>query len=292
MKTASVVTLRSDPSALAAPAALAVPLARARGRLDLAFKRRGAETVLDVLFQEGCAKARFPRQEAGALTGAVLLNTAGGLTGGDRLIQSVRWGDGTAATVAGQAAERIYRSLGDAAVITTRLAVEAGATAEWLPQETILFDRARLDRDLQIDLHGDAEFLGVEAIVFGRTAMGETVRQGVLRDAWRIRRDGRLLYADALAVDGDPVAALDRPGLGRGARAVATLLFVAPAAAALIDPLRAALAGAQGLAGASAWNGLLVARFAAPDGAVLRRDLISALGVLRAGRPLPRVWQC
>jgi urease accessory protein len=271
---------------------MAVPLARARGRLDLGFKRRGAETVLDTLFQEGCAKARFPRQEGGALPGAVLLNTAGGLTGGDRLVQSVRWGDGTAATVAGQAAERIYRSLGDAAVIETKLAVGAGALAEWLPQETILFDRARLDRDLQIDLQADAEFLGIEAIVFGRAAMGETVRQGTLRDAWRIRRDGRLVYADALAVDGNPAAALDRPGLGRGARAVATLLFVAPAAASLIDPLRAALAGAQGLAGASAWNGLLVARFTAPDGAVLRRDLISALDVLRAGRPLPRVWQC
>jgi urease accessory protein len=274
------------------PLARPVPLARARGRLDLGFKRRGGLTVLDTLFQEGCAKVRFPRQEGGALPGAVLLNTAGGLTGGDRLVQSVRWGDGTAATVAGQAAERIYRSLGDAAVIETRLSVGADAVAEWLPQETILFDRARLDRDLQIDLQADAEFLGVEAIVFGRTAMGETVRQGTLRDAWRIRRDGRLVYADALAVDGDPAAVLDRPGLGRGARAVATLLFVAPAAATLIDPLRAALAGAQGLAGASAWNGLLVARFAAPDGAVLRRDLISALGVLRAGRPLPRVWQC
>jgi len=292
MKTASVVTLRSDASAWSEPSAQPVPLARARGRLDLGFKRRGAETVLAALFQEGCAKARFPRREAGAFAGAVLLNTAGGLTGGDRLQQAVRWGEGTAATVAGQAAERIYRSLGDAARIETRLMVEPGATAEWLPQETILFDRARLDRDLQIELHGDAEFLGVEAIVFGRAAMGETVRQGSLRDAWRIRRDGRLVYADALAVDGDPAAALDRPGLGRGARAVATLLFVAPAAAALIDPLRAALAGAQGLAGASAWNGLLVARFAAPDGAVLRRDLISALGILRAGRPLPRVWQC
>lgn len=292
MKTASVVTLRSDPPALAEPTALPVPLARARGRLDLGFKRRGAETVLDALFQEGCAKARFPRREAGAFAGAVLLNTAGGLTGGDRLSQAVRWGEGTAATVAGQAAERIYRSLGDAAQIETRLTVEPGAVAEWLPQETILFDRARLDRDLRIELRGDARFLGVEAIVFGRAAMGETVRQGTLRDAWRIRRDGRLVYADALAVDGDPAAALDRPGLGRGARAVATLLFAAPEAQALIDPLRAVLAEAQGLAGASAWNGLLVARFAAPDGAVLRRDLISALGILRAGRPLPRVWQC
>ncbi|WP_437372321.1 urease accessory protein UreD [Inquilinus limosus] len=269
-----------------------VPLARARGRLELGFKRRGAETVIDALFQEGCAKARFPRREAGAFAGAVLLNTAGGMTGGDRLRQAIRWGEGTAATVAGQAAERIYRSLGDAARIETRLTVESGAVAEWLPQETILFDRARLDRDLQVDLRGDATFLGVEAIVFGRAAMGEVVRRGGLRDAWRIRRDGRLVYADALAVDGDPAAALDRPGLGRGARAVATLLYAAPAAEELVDALRAALAGAQGLAGASAWNGILVARFAAPDGAVLRRDLISALGVLRAGRPLPRVWQC
>jgi urease accessory protein len=292
MKTASVVTLRSEPPALAEPLAQPVPLARARGRLDLGFKRRGAETVLDALFQEGCAKARFPRREAGAFAGAVLLNTAGGLTGGDRLQQAIRWGDGTAATVAGQAAERIYRSLGDAAQIETRLVVEPGAVAEWLPQETILFDRARLDRDLRIELRGDARFLGVEAIVFGRAAMGETVRQGTLRDAWRIRRDGRLVYADALAVDGDPAAALDRPGLGRGARAVATLLFAAPEADRMIEPLRLALTEAQGLAGASAWNGLLVARFAAPDGAVLRRDLISALGILRAGRPLPRVWQC
>ncbi|MBW8723822.1 MAG: urease accessory protein UreD [Inquilinus limosus] len=180
MKTASVVTLRSDPPALAEPTALPVPLARARGRLDLGFKRRGVETVLDALFQEGCAKARFPRREAGAFAGAVLLNTAGGLTGGDRLSQAVRWGEGTAATVAGQAAERIYRSLGDAAQIETRLTVEPGAVAEWLPQETILFDRARLDRDLRIELRGDARFLGVEAIVFGRAAMGETVRQGTL----------------------------------------------------------------------------------------------------------------
>ena len=292
MKTASVVTLRSDASAWSEPSARPVPLARARGRLDLGFKRRGVETVLAALFQEGCAKARLPRREAGAFAGAVLLNTAGGLTGGDRLQQAVRWGEGAAATVAGQAAERTYRSLGDAARIETRLTVEPRAMAEWLPQETILFDRARLDRDLQVELRGDARFLGVEAIVFGRAAMGEVVRQGTLRDAWRIRRDGRLVYADALAVDGDPAAALDRPGLGRGARAVATLLLAAPEAAELIEPLRAALAGAEGLAGASAWNWLVVARFAAPDSAVLRRDLILALGVLRAGRPLPRVWHC
>lgn len=266
-------------------------LARAEGNLALSFKRRGTVTTLDTLYQQGCAKARFPRQETGALMTAVTLNTSGGLTGGDRISTTVDWGAGAQATVAAQAAERGYRSIGDVpARVATSLSVESGAMAEWLPQETILFDGSDLSRDLQVDIAGDGWFLGVESVVFGRTARGESVRGGRFRDAWRLRRDGRLIYADVTALEGDMQAMLDRRAGGQGARAAAQILHVAPDAPARLDAVREALEG-EAMAGASAWDGLLAIRLLAPTGADLRRLVARALAPLRAGRPLPRVWQ-
>ncbi|RJF89735.1 urease accessory protein [Oleomonas cavernae] len=203
-------------------------LTRAQGNLALSFKRRGPATVLDHLYQQGCAKARFPKTEHGAFTTAVTLNTSGGLTGGDRLTTTVDWGTGAQATVAAQGAERGYRSIEGTAMLRTRLCVEAGAQAEWLPQETILFDGAALHRDLQVDIAADGWFLGVESVVFGRTARGESVQRGTFRDAWRVRRDGRLIYADVTALAGDMQAMLDRQAMGQGARAASTIIHVAP----------------------------------------------------------------
>jgi urease accessory protein len=265
-------------------------LTRAQGSLALSFKRRGPATVLDHLYQQGCAKARFPKAEHGAFTTAVTLNTSGGLTGGDRLDTTVDWGAGTQATVAAQAAERGYRSIEGTAMLRTRLSVEAGAQAEWLPQETILFDGAALDRDLQVEVAADGWFLGIESVVFGRTARGESVQRGTFRDAWRVRRDGRLIYADVTALAGDMQARLDRQAMGQGARAASTIVHVAPDAADRLEAVRAALDG-PGLWGASAWDGLLAIRLAAPTGALLRGLVMRALTPLRQGRPLPRVWQ-
>ena len=280
---------RPIPASAALNAAL--PHQRARGTLRLAFKRRDDATVLDALRQEGCLKVRFPRTERGAWTGAVTLNTAGGIAGGDQLSTCIEAGPGTAATVASQAAERTYRALpGAVADVSTSLHVAAGAALEWLPQETILFDRCAARRRLQVELAGDAWFLGVEQLVFGRTAMGETVRTAGFRDLIQLRRDRRLVLHDAIRLDGPVQALLDRAATGNGARAVATLVHAAPDAARLLDPLRAALAGWE--AGASAWDGMLVARVVAADGACLRRAVVAGLGVLRDGRPLPRVWLC
>ena len=163
---------------------------------------------------------------------------------------------------------------------------------EWLPQETILFDRCALDRWLDIELAPDAWFLGVEAIVFGRTAMGEQVGHANFRDTIRIRRDGRLLLHDAVRIQGEVAARLARPAIGGGACAMATLLHVAPDAEAALDGLRDALADAPGEWGASAWDGMLVARFLAADGASLRQAVVTGLQALRGERPLPRVWLC
>lgn len=265
---------------------------RARGALRLSFRLRDGATVLDGLRQEGCLKARFPQPEAGAWAGAVTLNISGGIAGGDLLDSRIAAGPGTRATVASQAAERLYRALPGAepARIRTALIVGPGAALEWLPQETILFDGCAIDRALSIELDEDAWFLGVESLVFGRRAMAEEVRTARLCDLIRVRRAGRLVLHDAIRLDGPVAAVLDGPASGGGARAVATLLHAGPDAVALLDPLRAALGGFE--AGASAWDCLLVARVVAPDGACLRAAVVTGLAALRGGRRLPRVWQC
>ena len=267
-------------------------LQRAVGELRVAVKRFGPETVLDELRQVGCLKARFPRRIVPGWMDVVMLNTGGGVAGGDRLDVAIGVGPGARATIAAQAAERFYRALtaDTPARVRTRLTVAGGASLEWLPQETILFDRCALDRRLEVDLAPDAHFLGVETVVFGRTAMGERVQQGWLRDLIRVRRGGELLLHDAIRLDGEIDAAMQRTAIGGGASVVATMVYVAPDAAGKLDETRVALGPAE--AGASVWNGMLIARILGCDSASVRRTVIAALDVLRESRPLPRVWLC
>jgi urease accessory protein len=213
------------------------------------------------------------------------------LTGSDRIDLRVMLGAGAAATVTTAAAEKIYRSLDGDAAIQVTLGLAAGAQLAWLPQPTIVFDHARLDRRTQVELAGDSSFLAVEMLIFGRTAMGEDVHRGACRDAWRVRRDGTLVFADTFRLDGGVAEALNRRATLDGARAAAMLLYVAPDAASRLEGVRARLQSAKSVAGASAWNGLLVARATARDGRALQRDVAAVIEWL-SGRPLPRVWQC
>ena len=265
---------------------------RARGTLRASFKRRGDATVLDGLRQEDCQKARFPRTERGAWTGMVTLNSSGGVAGGDTLDTTVSAGPGTQATVASQAAERFYRALPGTAPsrVSTSLQVAPGASLEWLPQEAILFDRCAVRRRLVVDLAGNAWFLGVEQLVFGRTAMGEAVHDADIRDLIQVRRDGRLLLHDAIRFDGPVQSLRAHRATGGSARGVATLIHAAPNAETKLEPLRQALSGHD--AGASAWDGLLIARIVAQDGACLHAAVVAGLAAVRDGRPLPRVWLC
>ncbi len=269
-----------------------VSLQRAVGELHVAVKRYGTDTVLRDLRQVGCLKARFPRRVAAGWIDMVMLNTGGGVAGGDRLDVSVVVDPDCHATVSAQSADRFYRALtGDApSMVRTRVTVKAGAALEWLPQETILFDRSALDRRLEIDLADDARFLGVETVVFGRTAMNERVRQGWLRDLIRVKRGGELLLHDAVRIDGPIDDLLRRAAVGAGAVASATLIYAAPDAPIRLDALRAALGAAD--AAASAWNGMLVARILGADSASVRATVIAVLAALRDDRPLPRVWFC
>lgn len=266
---------------------------RSQGALDIAFRRRAGRTAIDRAFQSGCLRMRLPRVESREERPcAILINTAGGVAEGDRLDQRIAWGEDTVATVTTQAAEKVYRALATGCAISTELTVARGASAEWLPQETILFDSARLRRDVRIVLADNVTFLGLEAVVLGRTAMGETVRSGALRDRMRIWRNGRLIYADTLALDGEIAALMSRAAIGGGAKAMAVIVHASARAPALLDPVRDVLSDTRALAAASCWNGLLAVRLLAPDGETLRHDIALALAALREGRPLPRVWRC
>ncbi len=267
---------------------------RAVGDLRVTFKRRGDASVLDDLRQAGCLKALFPRPVTPGWAEVTTLNTSGGVASGDRLLSAFAVGPGARAVVSAQAAERFYRAPagGLPSFVRTQIDVAAAAWLEWLPQETILFNNCALDRRLEINLAPDARFLGVESLVFGRAAMGEQVEQARLHDALRVRRDGRWLLHDTVRMDGPIAALLARPSVAAGARAVATLLHVAPDAEAFLTPVRDALEESGAETGVSAWNGMLVARMLAPDSAMLRQAVAVALNVIRAPRALPRVWIC
>jgi urease accessory protein len=269
----------------------ATVLQRAVGELRVVLRVRDGHTVLDGLRQAGCLKARFPRPECHDRSTVVTLNTSGGIAGGDTLASSFELQPGARATIASQAAERFYRALPGsvASSVYTRIAVAGGGAVEWLPQETILFDRCALDRRLEIELAEDASFLGIETLVFGRAAMGETVQHAWLRDGIRVLRGGRLVLNDAIRMDGEVARLLQRRAIAGGAGAAATIWCVSPQAEACLDAVRAVLPDE---AAASAWNGMLVTRLLAANAASLRLAATTVLHVLRDGRPLPRVWLC
>lgn len=287
----SIPSSKSEYSGVLATLPGALAPGRARGRARIGFVAAAGETRLHENFQSGSAKIRLPRGVSATGMEAILLNTAGGLTGGDRIVYEVEAGAGSHAVLSTQAAERIYRRIAGEARISTTITVGARARLDWLPQETIVFDDSALVRRLDADIAADATLLAVEAIVLGRTAMGETAPNVSITDGWRIRRGGRLVFADGFRLHGNAEAIMAGGATGGGAIAFASLVMLGPDAEAHLDGAREALAGCHGEAGASAWNGMLVARLAAPNGNALRQDLIALIERLR-GTAMPRVWNC
>ncbi len=260
---------------------------RAEGRGHLAAKSLDGRTRLRELYQEGAAKIRLPDTFDASME-AVIINTAGGLTGGDQMAWSVVAGPGTRIDVTTQACEKIYKASAGTAEITTKIQVGANARVDWLPQETILFDRSSLYRRLDVDLDEGAEFLAVEAVLLGRKAMGEAVVSGLFRDRWRIRREGRLCHAEDLRLAGEVQALTGEQAVLSGQVAFATLLYVGPQAERYLNVVRPLIEGRMG--GASCWAGKLVVRLAASDGFALRKILIPIISALRNGAPVPKVW--
>jgi urease accessory protein len=248
---------------------------------------RDGVTRRGFLHESGSLRVRFPSPEGAGLS-AVLVNTAGGIAGGDRFDIAISASEGTRLTLTTAAAEKVYRAPGAAAELNIGLKVASGAHLSWLPQETILFDAARIARSIDIDLQAGASLLLGEIAVFGRAAMGETMRRGSFVDRWRLRQGGRLVFAETVRLDGDIGNKLARPAIAKGGVAIATVLLV-PGDEALVARLRENSASFSGEVGLSAWNGFAMARFCAQDASKLRADVMAVV-TAAGGAQLPRLW--
>ena len=269
------------------------------GVARIGFAARGARTRLATLYQQAPLRVLFPRAPPGDSPHAVLVTTSGGLVGGDRLEVEIEAGPDAGALVTTQAAEKVYRSTGATAHVTVALRADAGAWLEWCPQETILFDRARLRRHTTLQLAPGARVLAGDILVFGRRAHGEQLRAGSLRDLWQVRSGDRLVWADALRLDGDIGAQLAAPFGFAGAGAYASLVYAGADAAAWRDPLRELVGGGDAgqRAGVTCLPGLLLARWLGKDAARLRAGFSRAwIGLRHAAAGLPATapvtWGC
>ncbi|MCK1338397.1 urease accessory protein UreD [Bradyrhizobium sp. 38] len=259
---------------------------RARGVVRFDVHARDGVTRRGILHESGSLRVRFPSPEGEGLSG-VFVNTAGGVAGGDNFDIDIAAGEGSRLTLTTAAAEKVYRAPGAAAQLNIGLKVAAGAHIGWLPQETILFDRARVHRSFDIALDETASLLLCEIVVFGRTAMGERVEQGEFVDRWRLSRGGKLVFAETVRLDGNIGAKLARSAMAKSGAAIGTALIV-PGDEALIERIREASDSFSGEVGMSAWNGFAMARFCAQDAARLRADMMAVLA--RSGAALPRLW--
>jgi len=266
---------------------------RAQGMLSITVARGEDRTRLSDLRQQGCLRACFPRAD-GAAVHAVLLNTSGGITDGDRLETVLQAGAGSMLVAATQAAERVYRAREGAAPARVRVGVKVGAAGrvDYLPQETILFDGGAMERNLLIEMAADGVYVGAETLLLGRAASGEVLREMRLRDTVMLRREGRLVLHDSVRLERRVHGMLGGRATAGGAAAVASLIYAAADAGARLDAVRAVLDGQAVRFGASVRGGVMVARIVAADGQVARRAVVAALGVLRDGMALPPVWSC
>jgi len=260
---------------------------RAIGTVEIGVRKIAGVTRRTTVQEAGSLRVRFPSPETDALS-AVLINTAGGVAGGDRFSVAVRAEADARLTITTAAAEKIYRSHGPDSEIAVDLKLEAGARVAWLPQETILFDRAALSRRIDIDLAATASLLCAEIVVFGRTAMDERLQQGRYVDRWRLHRAGKLVFAETLRLDGDIGERLARRAIAHGGAAIATVLIV-PGDEALVERLRDSAVNFGSEFGISAWNGFALARFCGSDAAKLRSDVVTLLNAVDSNI-LPRIW--
>jgi urease accessory protein len=272
-------------------------LQRADGRCRIVLSGSETGTRIEDVYERSPIRVMFPRNGHSVMEEAVLINTAGGIAGGDRLECSVSALPGASMAVTSQAAEKVYRALNEPARIATSLKAHESARLAWLPQETITFNWARLHRTTEIELFSGSELLALEWLVLGRAAHGEIVIGGSITDSWRVKKDGRLIWADNFRITDETFAQTNRKALLSDCRAIATLIYFGTDLDKRMECLRESLLPLECDCGVTLVGGLVVARFAAKESAGLKVALRSFLSQLETELDpgpfrVPKMWAC
>jgi urease accessory protein len=261
---------------------------RAVGGLALSTHADGAVSALSTLHEYGGYRIKCPSPRASVLE-AVMINTGGGVVGGDRISIAATALAGSRLSLTTATAERLYRATGTPTSIEVTLTSEDDATLVWLPQSSIVYADAAVQRRITAEMTGSARLLIAETTGYGRTASGEAMHAGAFNDQWRIMRDGRLVFADATRLSGNVAATLARSAVAGGASITSLLICVAPDVEQRRDSVRTALSGHTVLSGVSTWNGVLTVRLLGDrldHIANALRAVVAALNIV----PLPAAW--
>lgn len=272
-------------------------LQRADGCCRIVLSGSISGTRIEDVFERSPIRVMFPRNGHSVMEEAVIINTAGGIAGGDRLDCSVAALPGASIAVTTQAAEKVYRALSAPAHVTTRLKACESTRVAWLPQETIIFNCARLHRTTEIELFSGSELLALEWLVLGRAAHGEIVAGGSITDSWRVKKDGRLIWADTFRITNETFALPNRKALLADCKAIATLIYFGCDLGKRLESLREILLPLECDCGVTLVGGLAVARFAAKQAADLKvalRSVLSQLETELGPGPfrVPKMWAC
>lgn len=221
----------------------------------------------------------------------IIVHPPGGIAGGDRLAISARVEADAWAQLTSPGAAKWYRATGPA-YQTLDLKVAAGATLEWLPQETIVFSAAQAELRTTIDLEGDARLFYWDMVALGRPASGERFDRGHFQSQLDIRRDGQLLWHERQRIQGGD-GLLDSPIGLDGQPVFATLLVSGEIDSELLERCRSVPTRVRG--DLTQLPGLLVARCLAGEALHARAWLIELWRLLRPallGREAvpPRIW--
>ena len=268
-----------------------------QARLQLGFERRGTETLLANRSHIGPLRVQKPLYPEGReLCHALVLHPPAGIAGGDRLDINIALDSGAQALLTTPGAGKWYRSAGPMAEQVVSITVGAGGTAEWLPQESILFDGAGSRMNTLVNLEEGSRYLGVETLCFGRRASGETFERGSLRLATDIRHAGKLLWRELGVIEGGSALMASPTGLAGFTVCSTVIAAGAEVDAQVLAACRAVASPEAGSQfGVTAMPQLFVGRYLGHSAEAARQWFIDLWRHLRPafiGREVsvPRIW--
>lgn len=267
-----------------------------QARLELQFARRGPQTYLAHKHHVGPLLVQKPLYPEGPeMCHCIIIHPPAGIAGGDQLTLQATVAENAAAFLTTPGATKWYRSIAGQAKQQVHLQVAAGASLEWLPQEAIYFRACDAHNQVQVDLTGDAAFIGWEITCLGRTASGEHFDQGLLRSDWQLHRDGQPIWLERGRVAGGAPILQSRAGFA-GQPVCGTLVVSAPGLGQLDLAALREIAVGSGEVAITRLPDVLLARYLGPSSEAARSWMLQLWQVLRepiTGRTaqVPRIWR-